>query len=157
MEGGNPGKVQDMESEEKALKNTRKISPANLKVPGNTEKYNPIAAHSAPIHRYAPLRVPNRAPIRGTRTTYKPVMNPAFPAVVYTMPTCWRLDPPNKRTPAVRPLFKRLKRPEEWIDFSDPCGRNRLGRISRGRRDRAPSANRIPLNPKGLTCSIPAR
>ena len=73
-----------------AHKNTRK-SPFDMENPSVMHrKYIPAIARATPIHTFLPALLPRKSLIMGTISMYRAVINPAFPALVYTMPICWR-------------------------------------------------------------------
>ncbi len=51
---------------------------------------------------------PFQSPIRGTITTYNPVMKPACPAPVQSIPTCCRDDAENSNRPRINGLSRFL-------------------------------------------------
>src|SRR6185503_10957770 len=50
----------------------------------------------------------------GTRTTYRLVINPALPAVVYCIPACWRAAATNNKTPAMN-IHLYCSRDNSWV------------------------------------------
>ena len=53
-------------------------------------KYMPATASATPIQTFSPALLPRKCPMMGTIRMYSAVINPAFPALVYTIPICWR-------------------------------------------------------------------
>ena len=73
-----------------AHKNTRK-SPFDMENPSVIHrKYIPATASATPIQTFIPALLPKKSPRTGTINMYRAVINPAFPALVYTRPICWR-------------------------------------------------------------------
>ena len=113
----------------------------------------PAAARPQPAQTKALTRCRRRSPSRGTTTTYKPVMNPAFPAVVCTSPICCRFAETNKTRPASPMAIHRWREGVDWIGVVVL----RRSRTYTGTKTRPPRVNRRPLNVNGPTNSIPAR
>jgi len=78
-------------------------------------------------------------------------MNPALPAVVYTIPTCCSDAAANRTSPATASPHA--------VPLRSPASGSRRSRRRRrsGTSDALPRRNRTPLNVNGPTCSIPAR
>jgi hypothetical protein len=68
-------------------------------------KYTPVMAQTIPTHTHTLGFLRKNKPITGTKITYSDVINPALPAVVYCIPTCWSEPAIKSATPHIIPAI----------------------------------------------------
>ena len=76
--------------------------------PTQLSRYSPITAIATLNTMVNGGFCPRNIPSTGTQTMYMAVRKPAFPASVYTSPTCCRLVATNRAQPQMRPTFQRV-------------------------------------------------
>src|SRR5687768_719176 len=90
--------------------NVQKRAPASsMKSPARTSNRPPVERKNAPTPASTTATMEIQCTFSrqirnntiGTKTTYKLVINPALPAVVYTIPSCWSALPRNNTNPAM--------------------------------------------------------